>query len=315
MFVEPALEEHLEETHNFNKLIEAYTATMPSFATPDGLAALRDRPSEFQGPDVSNVIERTIPGPAGEIPVRVVRPEDRSVRAVHLDLHGGGWSIGDAQAADFRNQHYADETGSVVVSANYRLAPEHPYPAGPDDAEAAAAWVLEHGEAEWGTARASIGGGSAGAHLTALSLIRLRDRLGADAVARFELAIFEAGCFDLGLTPSARASEDALMIPRSVTESCLGYFLPGLDAEARRSPEYSPLYADLRGLPPALFIVGTADPMLDDSAFMHARWLAAGNDAELAVYPDCVHGFTSMPTELAALARQRIYDFANARLG
>jgi acetyl esterase/lipase len=82
----------------------------------------------------------------------------------------------------------------------------------------------------------------------------------------------------------------------------------------RRSPAVSPLYADLRGLPPAIFTVGNADHLLDDSLFMANRWAAAGNASELAVYPDCGHGFTAFPTELAKRANERINAFLAARL-
>jgi acetyl esterase/lipase len=313
MLTAPELEAHREETRNLNRLIEAYTAVMPSFATAEGLAELRSRPSEFQGPPVDGVIEREIPGPAGPIPARVVLPE-QAVRSVHLDLHGGGWCIGSAAVGDARNQQLADSIGSAVVSIDYRLAPEHPYPAAVDDAEAAARWLVEHSANEWGTEVLSIGGGSAGAHLTALALIRLRDRDGADFVGRYAAAVLDGGLFDLGLTPSARAGRDALVIPRSVVDACLEHFTPGLDPEQRRDPRYSPLYADVAGLPPALFVTGTNDPIIDDSLFMFERWRAAGNVAELAVYPDSVHGFLAMPTELAAHGRARVASFLRDHL-
>ena len=86
-------------------------------------------------------------------------------------------------------------------------------------------------------------------------------------------------------------------------------YLPGPLAGGRKVPEISPLYADLDDLPPALFTVGSADHLLDDSLFMAARWAAYGNEAELAVYPDCVHAFTAFPTELAKRANERIDDF------
>src|SRR5262249_31854888 len=153
--------------------------------------------------------------------------------------------------------------GAVVVSIDYRLAPEHPFPAAPDDAEAVAVWLLEQAEAEWGASTWTIGGGSAGAHLSALTLLRLCDPHGQDPVRRFPAAVLDAGLFDLGLTPSARRSDDALVIPRPVMDACLEYFTPGLDPEQRRQPDISPLYADLFGLPPALFVTGTVDPIID----------------------------------------------------
>jgi acetyl esterase/lipase len=111
------------------------------------------------------------------------------------------------------------------------------------------------------------------------------------------------------MTPSQRTAFSAIGIPTDVLHQCYGNFLPGVDAEARRDPEYSPLYADLGGLPPALFTVGTLDPLLDDSLFMAARWKAAGNRAELAVYPESIHGFVGFPTELGKRAKTRIEDF------
>jgi acetyl esterase/lipase len=91
-------------------------------------------------------------------------------------------------------------------------------------------------------------------------------------------------------------------------------YIPGRSFEEARDPAVSPLYADLAGLPPALFTVGSADHLLDDSLFMAARWQAFGGDAELAVYPDCIHGFTGMPTELAKRANERIDSFLERAL-
>ncbi len=89
---------------------------------------------------------------------------------------------------------------------------------------------------------------------------------------------------------------------------------PDHSIEERRVPSISPLYADLRGLPPALFSVGTADALLDDTLFMYERWTAAGNEARLDVYPESLHGFDTFPTAMAAEARQRIDGFITARV-
>lgn len=304
---DPALEAHVEESRNLNQLIAAFMAEVPSFATEEGLAQLRSNDGFFASGEVDGAEERVLPGPAGPIPARVI-VRDR-VDAVYLDIHGGGWCIGRAQAGDATNAILAEQAGVAVVSIDYRLAPEHPFPAGPDDCEAAAAWLLEHAAAEWGTERLVIGGASAGAHLAVLTLLRLRDRLGPEAIARFLGANLVFGCYDLGLTPSAADSADLLVIPRDTLDACTEAVLPGLDAAARRDPQWSPLYADLHGLTPALFTVGTLDPLLDDSVLMAEAWRAAGNPAELAVYPESVHGFPAFPTELARLARERIAAF------
>jgi acetyl esterase/lipase len=112
------------------------------------------------------------------------------------------------------------------------------------------------------------------------------------------------------MTPSQRLWGDRnLVLSAPIMRWFYDHFLPGSDPEARRSPELSPLYADLAGLPPALFTVGTVDPLLDDSLFMHARWLQAGNRARLDVYPEGIHGFTLLPIGLARLAAERQIAF------
>lgn len=307
MLYEPSLDEHVEESRNFNDLARAFVGAMDdAWASPEGLARLRDGATlPGQEPlDDTEVI--TIPGPAGDIPARIRRP-DATPAAVYLDIHGGGWCIGRASNADQTNAALAENLGLATVSVDYRLAPEHPFPAGPDDCEAAAVWVCEHAASEFGTDRLLIGGGSAGAHLAALTLLRLRDRH--DLARRFLGANLVFGAFDLGMSPSQRAAHDAIGIPTDVLEQCYAHFLPGVDAETRRDPAMSPLYADLSGLPPALFTVGTLDPLLDDSLFMAARWQAAGNRAELAVYPESIHGFVGFPTALGTHARARIDAF------
>jgi acetyl esterase/lipase len=204
-----------------------------------------------------------------------------------------------------------------VASVDYRLAPEHPFPAGPDDCEAVARWLLAGGAAELGSDRLVIGGESAGAHLSVLTLLRLRDSDGdagvgggggaaaRDGAATGFLGVnLVFGAYDLGGTPSQRRWGDRnLVLSGPIVDWFLDCFLPGRSPEERRDPAVSPLYADLADLPPALFVVGDLDPLLDDSLFMAARWLAAGNDADLAVFPESIHGFSAFPSALAARAQ------------
>ena len=183
----------------------------------------------------------------------------------------------------------------AVVSVDYRLAPEHPYPAGPDDCEAAACWLVDHGTEELGSDRLLIGGESAGAHLAAVTLLRMRDRH--QAADRFLGANLVFGAYDLSRTPSQRGvgiapGTDIL----DGTGFPLDLFLPGMSDEERRAPDVSPLYADLRGMPPALFSVGSNDHLLDDTLFMAARWEVAGNRSELLVYPETPHGCIALPS-------------------
>jgi acetyl esterase/lipase len=250
-----------------------------------------------------------IDGPAGKIKLRAVAPEKS--RGIYLHIHGGGHVLGAADLQDRLLEHLADGTQLTVLSVEYRLAPENPFPAGPDDCEAAALWAAAH-VSDFGGAKLAIGGESAGAHLAALTLLRLRDKHGQTP---FRAANFVFGIFDLGMTPSARAFGDERLVLRTIDIAQFGdAFLPGIDPEARRDPQYSPLFADLRGLCPALFSIGTKDALLDDSLFMHDRWIVAGNVAELAVFPGACHGFIAFPCAQASASLKQQADFVRAAL-
>jgi acetyl esterase/lipase len=239
----------------------------------------------------------TITGKEGnQIPLRVIAPAQP--RGVYLHLHGGGWVLGGADMQDPMLERIADNTGQAVVAVEYRLAPEHPYPAGPDDCEAAAAWLVENGKKEFGTEALTLGGESAGGHLTAVTILRMRDRHG---YISFRGANIVYGAFDLSLTPSQRLFGNTRLVLRTIDmQQFYNAFLPTITD--RRGPDISPLYADLKNLCPALFTVGTKDALLDDTLFMHARWVAAGNEAELAIYPGGAHGFTLFPNDLSKSA-------------
>jgi len=280
-----------------------------------GVVEARARRDRGEGPfppveKSKRAITRTIPGKGGNIELRIIAPD--SPKGVYLHLHGGGWVFGSADGQDPLLERIADLTGLAAVSVEYRLAPEHPYPAGPDDCETAAVWLAKNAQAEFGSNLLTIGGESSGAHLAAVTLLRMRDRHGFSGFSGANLVF---GAFDLRWTPSARAYGDErnlVLRARDLTnfETC---FLPkGVDAA---DPDISPLFADLTGMPPALFSVGTDDALLDDSLFMHARWAAAGNRAELAIYPGGAHGFIAFPGELASSATLRIEKFLTGIVG
>lgn len=253
---------------------------------------------------------RTIEGPAGHLRLREFLPAQGQPRGVFLHIHGGGWVIGGADMQDGLLTALADHAGLAVLSVHYRLAPEHRYPAAPDDCESAALWLIEQARAVYGTERLFIGGESAGAHLSAVTLLRLRQRLGR---CGFAGAVFNFGLFDLGLTPSARAFGNERLFLRTL--DILQFrdaFAPG--ARNLQDPDLSPLYGDLQGLCPALFAVGTRDALLDDSLFMHGRWLAAGNAGQLDVYPGAPHGFLRLPDDHAQQAVQRQIAFLRSLL-
>jgi acetyl esterase len=299
----------LEETRQFNAALEELLSSMPPVYTvpPDVTRRAREEGTgTFPAPVVlEQGIDRVVPGRAGEgVPVRVfLPPEGSPALGVYLHIHGGGWVLGSSRAQDPLLWKMASEGSVAVVSVDYRLAPEHPYPAGPDDCEDVALWLVENAEAEFGASRLVIGGESAGGHLAALTLLRLRDR-DAALVRRFVGANLVYGVYDLSETPSQIAwGSRELVLSRPTMQWFYECFVPGTSVEDRRSPAISPLYADLSGLPPAYFWVGGLDPLLDDTLFMAARWEAAGSPvAEVRVFPESVHGFNAFPTGMARLA-------------
>jgi acetyl esterase/lipase len=302
-------------TRAANEQLEKLLAQAPSIHSqqPAAIRAARESGQGTFGPVVKlpQAVTREIRGPAGAIPLRVIKPKSGDVRGVYFHIHGGGHVLGTHDGQDVMLDAIANAANAVVVSTGYRLAPEHPYPAGPDDCEAAALWVVENARREFGSDRLAIGGESAGAHLSAVTAIRLRDRHGA---LPFRGANLVYGVYDLTFTPSVRNwGERNLILSTPIIEWFSNHFVP--ERARRGEPDISPLYANLRGLPPALFSVGTLDPLLDDSLFMSQRWAAAGNRAELVVYPGGVHGFNLFPLPLAATANQRCQAFIRDSLG
>lgn len=238
------------------------------------------------------------------IPLRVIAPPG-TPRGVYLHIHGGGWVLGGADLQDPMLERLADNTGLAVVSVDYRLAPEHPYPAGPDDCETAALWLVRNAKAEFGTDVLTVGGESAGGHLSAATLLRMRDR---HSYTGFRGANLVYGAYDLSLTPSQQRFGATRLVLRTIDiVQFSNAFLAGITD--RRASDISPLYNDLHEMCPALFSVGTSDALLDDTLFMHARWIAAGNVAELAIYPGAAHGFTLFPNAQAQQAEARMHAF------
>jgi len=268
---------------------------------PTAIARRRRAHMQRQSLAVPEAEARAIAG----VPCRVFRPDGRA-RGVYLHFHGGGMITGSPEMNDIPNRELARQFGLAVVSVDYRLAPEHPYPAGPDDGLAVARWLVEHAEREFGSGRLVAGGESAGAYMAAAVLLRVRDELG--AVDRFVGANLVFGVYDWGRSPSQRGIRPHqgpdVLDPESIRffTDC---YLPGRTDDQRRDPAISPAFADLRGLPPALLSVGTTDHLLDDTLVLAARSAAAGNEVELFVAPDMPHGFLFFPcaitTRFAAL--------------
>jgi acetyl esterase/lipase len=245
-------------------------------------------------------VEELVVADGRSVPLRIHTPVDAAVKGVFLEIHGGGFYMGSAAGSDVRNRRLADALGVAVASVDYRLAPEHPWPAAPDDCETAALWLVEHAQHRFGTAKLAVGGFSAGATLAMTTLLRLRDR----GVTAFTGAVLQFGTYDLSaLTPAGRLIADE-------------YFLEAYAGAApdRTDPDLSPIYADLSNLPPVLMIVGDADILLQDNLAMAARLSASGADIDLRVYPDSPHGFTGHPTRMAQAALDDIHTWLSGHL-
>ncbi len=280
------------ETRKFNEdLLEAINKT-PIPWTLDHRDIRKARkegkgvfPFEKPHPDCETIM---MDGSGGQIPLRFI-PSAKSSRGTFLHIHGGGWMYGDHDMQDQRMKEQADKTGMDVLSIGYRLAPEHPYPAANEDCENAALWLIENAGGRFNTGFLAIGGDSAGGHLSATTLLRVREKTGG---MPFHAAVFMAGCFDLRMSPSARHFGTTRLVLNTVdidnfTERYLGEKASG----DRSDPDISPVLADLTDMPPAHFSIGTSDPLLDDSLAMAARWAQVQGDTELDIYPGGCHVF------------------------
>jgi len=298
---------YLQEVRNFNKFL--HQAPPPeTVLTKEGLEKSRKSMKAYISTNtILKPSIKNIPGPAGTIPLMIFKPD--TIRAVVLDIHGGGWILGEpANDAQF-NDELARTCKVAVVSVDYRLAPENPFPACIEDCKAAAKWLLSNAKKEFGTDKIFLQGGSAGGHLAAVTTLYIRDSL--KAIDKVKGVSLVYGVYDLGRTPSQRQATDSSFLSKKAMEEIFQLVFKGWSTEKLQDPAYSPLYADLHKLPPALFTIGAIDPLADDSYFMEARWRMAGNKTYLAVYPESGHGVDLFPTQIAKIARGKMMQWIN----
>ena len=290
------------EVKAFNEAFIARANTPPPPGQPP--------PSPFAAkPHAPNAEVRTVKGAGREVAVRIIPPRSGAPKGAYLHFHGGGLVFGSADQDDPFLQRTADATGLAAITVEYRLAPAHPYPAAWDDAEAAAAWLATSVKAEFGGDALAIGGESAGATLAVPVLVRMRDRHG---FTGFNAANLSYGNYDTSGSPSQHWNGiNRYLIDEAAIAMCSNAYAP--DVSMRKNPDLSAVYANLKDMPPALFSVGTLDPFLDDSLFVYARWIAAGNEAELAVYPGAPHAFNTIGHPHGDAANARIDAFLKAQ--
>ncbi len=241
---------------------------------------------------VAHVENRTIPGPAGEIPVRVYTPEGSSPFPVLVFFHGGGWVICDLDTHDGTCRSLCNGAGCVVVSVDYRLAPEHKFPAAPEDCYAATQWAARHAaEINGDPARIAIGGDSAGGNLTAVVAQMARDQGGPRLV--FQLLIYPATDFTFS-GPSIKENADGYFLTSDDMRWFSNHYLRS-EAD-KKNPLASPmLAADLSNLPPALVITAQYDPLRDEGETYGQRMKEAGVSVKVSRYDGMIHGFFGFP--------------------
>jgi acetyl esterase/lipase len=299
-----------EETLAFNaRLLEITNKTTNwwEVGAPEARRQRREGRSALPAPTLlPSAKSEAIPSrdAARTIPCRSFRPQNGSKpRGVFYHIHGGGWVLSDETFQDPRLQAMADDLSIACVSVGYRKAPEHPFPAGPNDCYDVAEWLVKNAEETYGAKLALIGGESAGGHLSVLTILHLlqhEDPLYREF--RFKGALLHFGCYSLEWTPSTHiigTKPDCMVLTLPIMDQFRKAFLPDFTPEMLRDPRVSPLFADfekLRGqLPPALFTCGTADALIDDTVLMSTKWIAAGGEAQVLIIPGAAHGYIAFP--------------------
>ena len=295
-------------------LLDAFPMT---FKATDGVEVARARLSQLKVPAEMlpdlRVEERKIGhGDRTDIPVRIYWPHssDEPLPVV-VFYHGGGFALGDLDTHDPIARAHAVGAAAIVVSVDYRLAPEHPFPAGVDDCWAALQWVGEHA-AEFGgdSNRIAVAGDSAGGNLSAVVTQLARDNADKGGpTLRFQLLWYPTITSDVSL-PSFTENADAPVLNREVIDAFLTWYLPDVDiSDPRALPvTFAPANAtDFSGLPPAFIGTAEHDPLRDDGARYAELLKGAGVPVELSTEPTLVHGYVSfaLVSPAAAEARDR----------
>jgi acetyl esterase len=304
----PEIRDVLAET---DQLPDANELT-PEAARRQMLEQLPDHPPA----PVGAVTDRTIPGPDSdrEIPLRVYEPETEAEgpRPAFVYFHGGGWVLGDLETHDELCRVLCRETGAVVVAVDYRLAPEHPFPAPVEDCYAALSWVAD-GHDDLGTdGRLVVGGDSAGGNLAAVAALLARDR-GTPAVDH-QVLIYPATAADFSRA-SYRENGEGYGLTRAEMQWFHDRYLgTAYDVHDRNPYAWPEEAADLSGVAPATVVTAEYDPLRDDGLRYAERLEAAGVDVRLENYDGVIHGFVGMLREPDLPAARAAIDLIAVRL-
>ncbi|MBV8305437.1 MAG: alpha/beta hydrolase [Acidimicrobiia bacterium] len=249
--------------------------------------------------EVARVEDHTVPGPGGDIPVRLYSPSADAVLPVVVYLHGGGWCIGNIASHDGICRKLAAQSGLTVVSVDYRLAPEHRFPCAPEDCYAAVQWVPDQaGDLRVDASRMALAGDSAGGNLTAVTALLARDR-GGPAIS-FQLMMYPVIDATMSFPSFKENAEGKLLSARDMAFFYEQYVGDDVDL---KDPMLSPLYApSLRGLPPALVITAEYDPLRDEGEAYADALQQAGVEARSSRYDGMVHGFFGLEAVIPAAA-------------
>ena len=274
---------------------------MPKLPPPGSVPAarlrqrFRDGARRFQSRRVpiAHVEDRSIPGPAGSIPVRVYRPSDEAKLPIVVYYHGGGFTWGDLDTHDGLCRKLSNRSGAIVVSVAYRLAPEHVFPAAVEDAYAALEWAAQKGgEISGDPSRIAVAGDSSGGNLAAVTALKSRDLNGPKIVLQV-LYYPTINMADLR-TKSMEDFAEGYFLTRALAQFNYSQYVPV--AADRSLPYASPILAsDHRGLPPALIISAGFDPLRDSEEAYARKLVNAGVPTRLSRYEGVVHGFLSFP--------------------
>jgi acetyl esterase len=250
-------------------------------------------PYEGEREEIASVENLRIPGPLGEIPIRIYTPKAPAPRPAMVYMHGGGWVVCDLDTHDVVCRAIARRSGGVVIAVDYRLAPEHKFPAAVVDSYAALEWVAANaGQLGVDSARIAVGGDSAGGNLGAVLSLKSRDEQGPKiALQVLVYPVTDLSSFD---TPSYHEFADGYHLTRPEMEWFRDCYLAA--PEDGRNPLASPLLApDLRGLPPALVLTAECDVLRDEGEAYGKRLEEAGVRVTCTRYPGMIHPFFSLP--------------------